>query len=91
MINEDVIKEILYLVYKVDTVSSKLNNKMSFMNMNYLISNLYKWEPAQLEKILPVLQSVTDEILKISQIIENLEPLSLNLIESYSADHNPED
>jgi hypothetical protein len=81
---EDNLKDVLLTVLRVDTIVNKFHNKVNFMNLNFMMQRIESWDAERIEKVKEAMGPVYDELLKVQQVIDELQDPVQNLIESYA-------
>ena len=81
---EDNLKDVLLTVLRVDTIVNKFHNKVNFMNLNFMMQRIESWDAERIEKVKKAMGPVYDELLKVQQVIDELQDPVQNLIESYA-------
>jgi hypothetical protein len=83
MENQEV-KEVLYKVFLLDNIVNKFQNKINYLNLNYLMGRVGTYSPTKLVAVGEALDVVLVELNKVRDVIDNLEEPALDLIQSYS-------
>jgi hypothetical protein len=78
------IKDVLYATFKIDNITNKFANKMSFMNLNFMMSRIETWDEKRIDMVLAAITKVYEEVKKASDLVDNLQDPAQELIESYA-------
>lgn len=80
---ESLIKDALFLVFQIDNASNKFHNKIAFMNLSHVLTRISSWEDEQIVRAISALQSINQEMEKVSSVVDDLNDPVLSLLESY--------
>jgi len=81
---EDNLKDVLLTVLKMDTIVNKFHNKVTFLNLNFMMQRIITWDAERIKMVKEAITPVYEHLKKVEGAINDLEVPAQNLIESYA-------